>query len=1532
MKRKIQKRILGVLAVVLLLAGVVYAAKGYQEDSGFHPFSTNRELRNDQLLLPDEGDSAKSEQETDSDDSFWKDDQAEDDSKDSGADSGYLFQQTAQTPDEQPGNAALEENVTPADDAQGGDTAVPTTDVILDVRTNPGDAGDAGVVIPGTARPGSDKSDSSQNGTKSDSSSDKNDSTTPGKGQGTSDSDKNTGGNTNNNGNTTPSTPDNDKPSTPDTPNTPDTPSKPNYADTAKDPENTKGAPGDILWDSELNPISPDAPEPDGIFVQLFIQQASSGTMYAGQTVSEKTVYCALDTYILELDQDDPFFGTQKIYYWGEDNYGKDKLFYISGVSFDGGETYETAFPMTIPKDIEYGQMKVRVQYRYDTEKDWTEMTVDYEPSATRVYVLSQALEEEHQTIDAETVLNDGKTAPSEGSTVNLYDYQTQLLTDTGEQLLQLFPGWTENGERVPFLYTVTSGRHILEPEELVDYDTDTYDVEYRSYELQDDGTFVQPDPTNWWATRCSLQTLVNYNSSEAREAHELAIPDGVQAVDFDGTVPRMMTDWLELPDSVVYVNSAGTALTVAKGYRVGEDNQNYSSEEGLLYNKEKTAILGVPSDMETLTIPENVTSVTLPENNSIETIILEGNSESYEGLDYDLLADGTKFVLDRESFGDFLTTKRSLLTERNFRVAVSDRPELTFVVHDGFLLTENGCVYTILNQVENSLYLCDHVTGIDRDALEEHESVMNIVLPQNGSLVEVDSELFEKSNVDHVFCYSKQQYDAVKKQATEDVTVSLLMQTKDGFTYFLDGDGAVLTQAPADLTEFNGDELGADLPITAIGDRAFTQCANLVWVTIPETVTSIGVQAFENCTAMQGVLIAGTGSMTIGSDAFENCPEMRFLASNAMEMNLLDDYVPTVNSSYGGTVYSYLFAPTGGTGYPEVWGAFDPVMNVDTYVMERVGDSRILYGCDLPEKEGDFAEGEWIVIRAGKTLPEKVELTSECYWINIGAFAETQGETDAGFTINWNDIVPEGGEYWMILMNDAFWNSALAGEAAFPRGVMFYDECLKNCEKLERVNIGDYLEYMGKNVFVNDRSLKSVVLGRLDPTPLYEVALQDYQFNGCDSLETIEFPDMDPIMLSIIGQSDPYRFNADWTEEEETNRLRLIVSDWDKDTYLNEWKYTFAGYTWTKNGDDTITSAYDNMRTYIVRQNQSATTEEIDDLIAARVLSAENRLRTMLGMETVDQPTNLYNYEVDSDGMVTLTSVYTDDAFVWLDPTTVGLPDGWYLDYIGAGAFKHARNLVYLIAEDNLSGIYSGAFAGAPNSITLALMSSTPPELMVNMYEPFDFSGIDSVLLWDDDKTAYFESWKYPAAGFSNYDDLYWAVYSEIIWGPDFDPFGDIDYDELNRRIAERIPEIMAPYEEELRALLGIPEPEDGEKIEQPNTDVDESESGTEIEQPDGIESSTSDVDMQEQELDSETDAETPGEEIDAEESEPTGDIDQDVETPETDDVIDEPETDIEESAAASEEDAETKEESSAESEQSDSAEEDGEMTEEEP
>ncbi len=66
---------------------------------------------------------------------------------------------------------------------------------------------------------------------------------------------------------------------------------------------------------------------------------------------------------------------------------------------------------------------------------------------------------------------------------------------------------------------------------------------------------------------------------------------------------------------------------------------------------------------------------------------------------------------------------------------------------------------------------------------------------------------------------------------------------------------------------------------VTAIGVQAFYECSQLTGITIPDSVTSIGVSAFSNCTRLKSVAL-GTGLSTIGKGAFSNsyCIESMFI------------------------------------------------------------------------------------------------------------------------------------------------------------------------------------------------------------------------------------------------------------------------------------------------------------------------------------------------------------------------------------------------------------------------------------------------------------------------------------------------------------------------------------------------------------------------------------------------------------------------------------------------------------------------------
>lgn len=67
-----------------------------------------------------------------------------------------------------------------------------------------------------------------------------------------------------------------------------------------------------------------------------------------------------------------------------------------------------------------------------------------------------------------------------------------------------------------------------------------------------------------------------------------------------------------------------------------------------------------------------------------------------------------------------------------------------------------------------------------------------------------------------------------------------------------------------------------AGYTVTAIGDKCF-QKQSLKGVCIPETVTSIGNNAFQDCKNLKSVTFMGAPStVTVGSNAFQNCTSLK--------------------------------------------------------------------------------------------------------------------------------------------------------------------------------------------------------------------------------------------------------------------------------------------------------------------------------------------------------------------------------------------------------------------------------------------------------------------------------------------------------------------------------------------------------------------------------------------------------------------------------------------------------------------------------
>ena len=209
-----------------------------------------------------------------------------------------------------------------------------------------------------------------------------------------------------------------------------------------------------------MTPASDD--KEDGSNTSIVIEQSSynSGSvLYEDQKVTKRDVYNSLDTLVYGKDGNG--------YLWGAD--ALDKYIRIEAVSFDGGQSWKTDFPLTIPEGLEEGKMLIRVSYRMSAkDSNWKKKLVSYIPKGNRIFVLANRVDEEEQVILEDDILNT-EQHPELGEIFNLFRYQDNIIS--GNQLTSLFPGWEEDGELVPWLYKVTKGRHILEPADKIPLD-----------------------------------------------------------------------------------------------------------------------------------------------------------------------------------------------------------------------------------------------------------------------------------------------------------------------------------------------------------------------------------------------------------------------------------------------------------------------------------------------------------------------------------------------------------------------------------------------------------------------------------------------------------------------------------------------------------------------------------------------------------------------------------------------------------------------------------------------------------------------------------------------------------------------------------------------------------------------------------------------------------------------------------------------------------------------------------------------------
>ena len=313
------------------------------------------------------------------------------------------------------------------------------------------------------------------------------------------------------------------------------------------------------------------------------------------------------------------------------------------------------------------------------------------------------------------------------------------------------------------------------------------------------------------------IKDNVLVNMRPAYAIGEVTIPNSVIIFGYSAFDSCESLISVTIPDSVTCIDdrtfSSCTSLT---SIEVSGNNKNYSSIDGVLFNKNKSRLITYPAgktdskyvmpnsvisidddafdsciNLKSVTIPNSVTSIdsgAFSNCISLTSIEVSGNNKNYSSTD------GVLFNKDKSE----LITYPAGKTDSEYAIPNS----VTSIGNYAFACSTNLTSVSIPNSV----------TSIGYDTFEDCTSLTSVTIPD--SVTSIGWDTFEN-------CTSL-----------------------------------------ASITIGNG--------ITSIGLGAFSGCTSLTSVTIPDSVTSVGNSAFYDCTSLASVTIPNSVT-SIDEHAFYN-------------------------------------------------------------------------------------------------------------------------------------------------------------------------------------------------------------------------------------------------------------------------------------------------------------------------------------------------------------------------------------------------------------------------------------------------------------------------------------------------------------------------------------------------------------------------------------------------------------------------------------------------------------------------------------
>ena len=297
------------------------------------------------------------------------------------------------------------------------------------------------------------------------------------------------------------------------------------------------------------------------------------------------------------------------------------------------------------------------------------------------------------------------------------------------------------------------------------------------------------------------------------------------------------------IPDSVTSIGvGAFASCTSLTGIWVAESNSHYSSDaSGVLFNKDKTTLVQCPGAFAAYTIPNSVTSigdVAFSFCTSLASVTIPDSVTSIGRHAFQYCTSLTSVTIPNgvTSIGDSAFSYCASLTS----VTIPD--SVTSIGWSAFA----GCTSL------TSVTIPDSVTSIGSLAFSGCTSLTSVTVPDSVTSIG-DAAFASCTSLTGIWVAEGSSHYA-----------------SDASGVLFNKDKTTLVQCPG---AFSGSYAIPD-SVTSIGHCAFEDCASLTSVTIPDSVTSIGAEAFYNCKSLTSVTIPDSVT-SIGDFTFSYCESL---------------------------------------------------------------------------------------------------------------------------------------------------------------------------------------------------------------------------------------------------------------------------------------------------------------------------------------------------------------------------------------------------------------------------------------------------------------------------------------------------------------------------------------------------------------------------------------------------------------------------------------------------------------------------------